>query len=232
MLQLFLNLFLCGIISDADAGAESKCFWLRQSINVPAIKQLGVALFKPQLMVPRLQLASVNDMDVDSLYAMGARYIVFDKDNTLAIPFQDEIEPSLQNKVDQLKAGPFAGRMAILSNSAGSCDDDDFRRATAAEKGLGFPVIRHVYKKPKCLDEVVMHFGAHASADQICVVGDRLLTDVMFGNMHGMVTVLVNPLSNRRDHVVAVAIRSVERFLLLPVAKIMYALLRAVGACP
>ena len=39
-------------------------------------------------------------------------------------------------------------------------------------------------------------------------VGDRVLTDVVFGNQYGMLSVLVEPLSLVKDHPVAVLIRS------------------------
>lgn len=205
---------------------ESKSFWFRQSINLPALKQVGAALFKPGLLIPSIELRSINDLDLDALYTHGARVIVFDKDNTLSIPFQDTLEGSLVDKMKLLRASPFRGKMAILSNSAGSCDDDNFRMAAATEKGLDMPVIKHVHKKPKCLDEVLAHFGGSISPGQICMVGDRLLTDVMFGNMHGMITVLVSPLSIKRDHFVAVLIRSFERWFILPLAKLFLWLLR------
>ncbi len=168
---------------------------------------------------------------------MGARYIVFDKDNTLSIPFKDSVETSLVSKMASLQdatcaSGKFASRMAILSNSAGSCDDDGFKLAKATERGLSMPVIRHLYKKPDCLGEVLSHFAplsAGAGAvrpEEICMVGDRVLTDIMFGNMNGMITVLVAPLSIRRDHIVAVIIRFFERNALLPLARTHYTLLR------
>ena len=54
---------------------------------------------------------------------------------------------------------------------------------------------------------------------EICVIGDRLLTDIMFGNRYGMRTVLVRPISLRQDHPLAVVIRFVELHFILPVAK-------------
>jgi len=51
------------------------------------------------------------------------------------------------------------------------------------------------------------------------MVGDRLLTDVVFGNLHGMLTVHILPLctgkENKNDNTIAKVIRSVEN-------KIMY----------
>lgn len=48
----------------------------------------------------------------------------------------------------------FPGKIAILSNSVGSCDDDKYEGAEQTENSIGLPVIRHQLKKPACLDEV------------------------------------------------------------------------------
>ena len=40
-----------------------------------------------------------------------------------------------------------------------------------------------------------------------CCSGDRLLTDVVFANRYGMLSVLVAPLSHTQDHPVAVVLR-------------------------
>ena len=230
-IPLIITILSCGVLLSTTRAEFSK-FWLRQSINVPALQQLGAALLNPGLLLPRFNYQSINEIDADALYAMGTRYIVFDKDNTLSIPFMDTMELSIADKVASLKdvkSSKFAGKMAILSNSAGSSDDDDYLLAAATERGLGLPVIRHALKKPRCLAEVLQHFGPHARPDQVCVVGDRLLTDVMFGNMHGMTTILVAPLSVRRDHIVAVVIRAMERAVLLPLARALLLFSRAVG---
>ncbi len=42
---------------------------------------------------------------------------------------------------------------------------------------------------------------------EICMIGDRVLTDIVFANQHKMHSVLVRPLSQTRDHPVAVLIR-------------------------
>jgi HAD superfamily phosphatase (TIGR01668 family) len=107
----------------------------------------------------------------------------------------------------------FPNGLAILSNSAGSCDDDDFVMAKKTEESIGIPVIRHEIKKPGCLDEVIDHFAKKSNLivkpNEICVIGDRLMTDVIFANQNQMISILVDPLSNTRDHPVAMIFRSV-----------------------
>lgn len=54
-------------------------------------------------------------------------------------------------------------------------------------------MLRHAAKKPAGgSEELESHFGCPAS--QLLMVGDRYLTDIVFGNRHGMMTVRPTPL--------------------------------------
>ncbi len=110
--------------------------------------------------------------------------------------------------------------MAILSNSAGTDDDPDFIDGAEIEEALGIAVIKHSEKKPGGLEEVMAHFPNVDEPSQLCMVGDRLLTDVVFGNLHGMLTVHILPLcsgkENSKDNTVAKVVRAAEN-------KFMYA---------
>lgn len=71
-------------------------------------------------------------------------------------------------------------------------------------------------KKPDGGDEVMQHFKniltAHSDntdikPNQVCVIGDRLLTDILLGNRSGMHTVLVHDvISLENDNRMAVAV--------------------------
>lgn len=145
------------------------------------------------------------------------RAVVFDKDNTLTAPYALEIHANaqvgFQNALDTFGAS----NIAILSNSAGTKDDDDYKDAIEIENSLQIPVIRHDEKKPGGLEEVLRHFELD-DPSQICMIGDRLLTDVVFGNLHGMLTVHTLPLctgsENKGDNKIASSIRSVENVCL------------------
>jgi hypothetical protein len=74
------------------------------------------------------------------------------------------------------------------------------RHADAArvEAALGLAVLRRKSKKPKGFDELLRWFNRETSPGsvqeeklaphELCMVGDRALTDVVFGNLHGMLT--------------------------------------------
>jgi len=104
--------------------------------------------------------------------------------------------------------------VAILSNSAGTKDDPGYEDAKKIESDMGISVIRHDEKKPGGLQEVLDHFDTVDDASQLCMVGDRLLTDIVFGNLFGMLTVHVLPLcegeENKRDNKIASIIRTAE----------------------
>jgi len=139
--------------------------------------------------------------------------VVFDKDNTLTAPYALEIHSAaqvgFQNALDTFGVEG----VAILSNSAGTKDDADYKDAIEIENSLHIPVIRHDEKKPGGLQEVLQHFQLE-DPSQICMIGDRLLTDVVFGNLHGMLTVHTLPLcsgsDNAGDNKIASSIRTVE----------------------
>ena len=148
----------------------------------------------------------------------GITAIVFDKDNTLTAPYSLQTHP---NAVAGLAAalsvfGP--DRVAILSNSAGTTKDDPgYKEAIKIEQDMGIKVIRHYEKKPGGLGEVLAHFSLE-EPQQICMVGDRLLTDIVFGNLYGMLTVHCLPLckgaDNAQDNTVSKYIRSIENTML------------------
>jgi phosphatidylglycerophosphatase GEP4 len=196
---------------------------LGQLVNVPALLYLGKVLRSPSLLVPHLSAARLEGIDVDSLKRRGVKYVVFDKDNTISRPYEIEVYDKFKGKVEEFQRG-FPGSVAILSNSVGSSDDLGYGEAIEVERATGIPVIRHAAKKPGCVSEVMQFFSASSGTEaaavqphEICVIGDRLLTDVVFANANGMVSILVPQITNVNDNKMAVCIRIVERNVLLPI---------------
>ena len=208
--------------------------------------------------MPQISVKSLSELNFIELKARGVKYLVFDKDNTLTRAFEDELHESVKEAVDEAHT-EFPGKIAILSNSVGSSDDQGYKAAAETEKKLKIPVIRHRIKKPACLAEVKNHFSNNEGVvneykvvdlndpltvratptrsveevsgeeagnrvvlpSEICMIGDRVLTDVVFANINGMVSVLVAPLCVRTDHPIAVAIRFLEVKILLPLLRLI-----------
>lgn len=99
---------------------------------------------------------------------------------------------------------------------------------------MNLKIIRHRHKKPACREEVLSfcHDSVSQAAcdpcdkfhmtggedtptsipllpSQICIIGDRVLTDVVFGRNLGAYTILTGPLTTdmRLDHPTSVILR-------------------------
>ena len=189
-----------------------------QSLNTKAILSLASVVRRPSLMVPHVAVANVSKLDYNSLkQRCNIKAVVFDKDNTLTAPYGMSIHPDAKRGLETAMSIFGSDGVAILSNSAGTLDDPDYIDATNIENELGIKVIKHNEKKPGGLEEVLQHFKIDDPA-QICMIGDRLLTDIVFGNLHGMMTVHTLPLcegdENASDNIPARVIRKVENKIL------------------
>ena len=164
---------------------------------------------------PRLSVATLSDVSVEALQRRGVRAVILDKDNTITAPYVDSVHPRAAAGLDAL-CQAFPGNVAILSNSAGTPDDLEHSQARRIELALGVPVIRHEEKKPGGLADVLDHFGGRIAPCEMAIVGDRLLTDVYFGNVHGMYTVHVGVLTLKGDNKAAALVRFLENRVVLP----------------
>mmetsp|Transcript_3804 Transcript_3804/g.9980 ORF Transcript_3804/g.9980 Transcript_3804/m.9980 type:complete len:262 (+) Transcript_3804:99-884(+) len=185
-----------------------------QSLNTKALAALAYVLRHPTLLVPHVSVSNVSELNYRAMKeTAGVVAVVFDKDNTLTAPYASTVHEDACLGLQTAKEIFGVDKVAILSNSAGTLDDPGYEDAAAIEVALGVPVIKHDDKKPGGLKEVLDHFGMDDPA-RVCVIGDRLLTDVVFGNLHAMLTVHTLPLckgeDNEMDNTPSKIIRYVE----------------------
>jgi phosphatidylglycerophosphatase GEP4 len=172
-----------------------------QSINTKAIMTLASIMRRPGLLVPHVSCSSISEIDFENVKeSAGIQAIVFDKDNTITSPYENSIHPLADPGLKRAIQVFGSKNVAILSNSAGTLDDPDYKDAKAIESALGIAVIRHEEKKPGGLNAVLQHFDL-AEPATVCVVGDRVLTDVVFGNLYGLLTIHTLPLCKGKDNV-------------------------------
>jgi phosphatidylglycerophosphatase GEP4 len=139
----------------------------------------------------------------------GVKYLVFDKDNTLTIPYERQIHPSITHQFNSLIALYGRENIAILSNSVGSKEDKEYKEAIIIEEALGVKVIRHVNKKPEVNEDVLVHFGTKEPSS-IAMIGDRILSDCVMGNTHGYFTIYCEPFDTRPENFMVKLMRRVE----------------------
>jgi len=181
-------------------------------------------LFRPSLAKPNVVVRTIADVDwhkLDCLFSgqPSVERVVFDKDNTLTAPYANQAHPKVQESLKTCVERFGRENVAVFSNSAGTPDDPGGVNKIILERTLGLPVVVHKDKKPLGFEQVIEHFGttgkAPLDARSILVVGDRLLTDTVFANLHGAKSMhCIQTLDTRGDNQVAKVVRRIENALL------------------
>ncbi|KAF9938422.1 hypothetical protein BGZ67_000193 [Mortierella alpina] len=184
-----------------------------QSFNLQGVLQSFRVLASPRLMIPNLVVRDVRDINFEQLHKAGITAIAFDKDNCLTRPYGLEINPPFKDAWRRCR-DTYKDRVVIVSNSAGTPDDKDDHQAKAIESSLRVHVLRHQEKKPSGGQELLKHFHG-VDPTKIAFVGDRALTDVVFGNNEGMFTILTRDVvTEEGDNPMAIRIRRMEHRVL------------------
>jgi len=164
-------------------------------VNVAGISLFaGMAIGRNQaLAIPHVEVPDIRWVDWRALRAAGFRACVFDKDNTLTAPYETRVHPPLHAALEDCKEVFGAANVAVLSNSAGLKQYDPTGAvADELEAALGVGFVRHSSKKPSGdADALCARFGCDTA--EMVMLGDRYLTDVVYGNRHGMLTVRCAP---------------------------------------
>uniref|UniRef100_H3GJ28 Uncharacterized protein n=1 Tax=Phytophthora ramorum TaxID=164328 RepID=H3GJ28_PHYRM len=198
----------------------------------------GVAEFcrvlvrQPQLLLPQLSVKDVTEVPFQTLRDRGFRGVIFDKDNTLTEPHKLKIAPHLEASLAECRRVFGDSGVVIFSNSAGSIDDKDGVQAKKIEEGLHVDVLRHnqkvllegIFKGMDCVTEldvvdlkkpggiafVKKHFGG-VDPETLVVIGDRYSTDVLFGNLNGLLTIRTEQFTPQSESVVNRQLQRIEK---------------------
>ncbi|EYU29576.1 hypothetical protein ABFS82_13G043100 [Erythranthe guttata] len=183
---------------------------LGQRINLEGIAcSVGIFSKDKQLVIPHVSVPDIRFIDWAHLKNRGFQGVVFDKDNTITVPYSLDLWPPLQSSLEHCKS-LFGDNIAIFSNSAGLFEyDPDGKKAAAVEDAIGIKVIRHKVKKPGgTAEEIEKHFGCESS--KLIMVGDRPFTDIVYGNRNGFFTILTEALSLAEEPLIVRQVRMFE----------------------
>ncbi|CAH9107450.1 unnamed protein product [Cuscuta europaea] len=187
---------------------------LGQRFNVQGVaSSLEVFTKDKDLIVPHISVPDLRYIDWDELKRRGFEGVVFDKDNTITAPYSLGLWAPLESSIHHCKS-VFGNNIAIFSNSAGLHEyDPDGRISMLLERTIGIKVIRHKVKKPAgTAEEIEQQFACEPS--KLVMVGDRPLTDILYGNRNGFLTILTEPLSLGQEPFIVQQVRVIERVLL------------------
>lgn len=108
------------------SGIRTNMWWtelkaaLGQRINVEGIvSSLGVFSKDKHLAIPHVSVPDIRYIDWAELKKRGFEGVVFDKDNTITVPYSLSLWSPLASSIDQCKS-LFGNNIAVYSNSAGN----------------------------------------------------------------------------------------------------------------
>lgn len=142
-----------------------------------------------KLLKPNDFKKSVEEIDLHKLLAEGKRNLFIDLEGTLISRETWEVLPEKLNWIQKAKDEGF--KIYLVSNTI------RIRKAKEISKLFGLPIIPASFKPlPFSFIKATKILGGEASNS--AVIGDQLFMDVLGGNLLGLYTILVKPVSKER----------------------------------
>ncbi len=150
--------------------------------------------------IPDYKFGKLINIDI-SIFS-NKDLIIFDVDNTLVFSEDTKTKKEI---IDWFKKINEDYRCICLSNSR-----TIKKRKEEISKLLGCEIFLSKFKKPskklfKSIKEIY-----NVKAGKVIVVGDRIFSDILFGNLNGASTILVDPINNKENILIKI-IRKMER---------------------
>ncbi|MDO7905511.1 YqeG family HAD IIIA-type phosphatase [Paenibacillus sp. JX-17] len=162
-----------------------------------------------EMLMPKLRVNTVFDIDLEALYKQGYRGIITDLDNTLVGAKAPNATPELVVWFEKVKQAGF--QLVIVSNNK-------LNRVSLFATPLDIQYVHEARKPSNAPFRKAMKM-MELTPEQTVVVGDQMLTDVYGGNRLGLYTVLVLPISIGDEGFFTRINRQVERIALTRLRK-------------
>ena len=132
--------------------------------------------------IPDMYYKSILDIDYNLLKDKGIKCLIFDLDNTLTTIDKKEFSKEYKQKLNELSK---SFKLIIVSNNFSRkikllCNSINISFISFAMKPLPF-AYKKVIKRWNC------------KKNEICMIGDQLLTDIQGANKFGILSILVDP---------------------------------------
>ncbi len=157
--------------------------------------------------IPSMYQKNIFSIPYDKLKEKGIRYLIFDLDNTIALIDERKTPKETKALFKKLKK---EFTVLIISNNQKKRVKEysdqlevDFVSMALKPFTRGLRRIRKKY---------------HCQKEEMCMIGDQLMTDILSGNFYAITTVLVDPLG-KKDLKVTALNRFIERRVLKKLKK-------------
>jgi HAD superfamily phosphatase (TIGR01668 family) len=150
--------------------------------------------------IPDVYQKSIYTIDYSKLTDRGIKCLLFDLDNTLVPASIKVSNKKIKSLFKELKEKGFD--IYIFSNSPKSrvkvfADELQVKYYASATKPLKRKFVKLLYENDY-------------NESEVAIIGDQILTDVLGGNLVGITTILVNPIS-QKDFFLTNFTRIIER---------------------
>ncbi len=150
--------------------------------------------------IPDVYQKSIYTIDYLKLANRGIKCLLFDLDNTLSPVSIKKANEKTKDLFKELNEKGFD--IYLFSNSPRS-------RVRVFAKDLNVDFVSSA-KKPLKKNFKKLLYEKDYNESQVAIIGDQILTDILGGNLIGITTVLVNPIS-QRDFFITKFSRLIER---------------------
>lgn len=152
---------------------------------------------------PKIKLEKVTDISIEILNKYGIKALILDVDNTLSTHHGQVLTDGLTEWLELMRQNGI--KMTVLSNS-------NSKRLTPFAQKIGLDFISLGLKPlPFGYWRALKRLGTNKN--ETAIVGDQLFTDVIGGNVVGVVSVLLTPIKPETSLRFRMK-RRVERFLI------------------
>ncbi len=159
--------------------------------------------------IPDIYQKSIYHIDYDKLLDDGIKCLLFDLDNT-CVPYKDK-EPN-KKLIELFETLKDMGFKLILFSNAPKKRIAPFKRALNVDSLAG---ARKPFKKNFL--KILKMFNYELS--DVAIIGDQLYKDILGGNIVGIKTILVNPMSKDDMILTKLIFRKLENIKYKKIAK-------------
>ena len=157
-----------------------------------------------RLLTPDYEYKSVGE--IDPKIFTKKKLLIFDVDNTLFYTETTRTKPEIVKWFKTVNRKNY--KFICLSN----CRHINSRKKKISQL-FGCEVFESQYRKPRNIVFRELLKTYNIPPEKMVMIGDQRLTDILFGNRHGMTTVLVEPLG--KDVLFRIKLSRVVAILLL-----------------
>lgn len=158
--------------------------------------------------IPTMYKKNVKEIPYHKLKKMGIKCLIFDLDNTLAT-IDEECSDELIKWIDEIKKDFL---VFIITNNT--------KKRVESYLILNVPIFFFALK-PSVRTVFKISKEYQLKKNEMCIIGDQLMTDIFLGKRFSIATILVEPLA-KRDLKITSINRFFERIILKRYAKLQY----------